>query len=86
MAKSLQSRETQAIRKTPGVVGGSACIGDTRITVWLLVGWRKQGVSDSELLEYYPSVCQEDLEHAWAYYKSHGTEIDEALRANDDDS
>ena len=86
MAKVLQPQETRAIRKTRGVVGGSACIRDTRISVSLLVGWRKQGVSDSELIEYYPSLCQRDLENAWAYYRVHGPEIDEALRTNDDDA
>lgn len=37
------------IEKTPGVMGGDACIRQTRIPVWLLVSLRQQGASDAYL-------------------------------------
>ena len=50
-----------AIERTPGVCGGDARIHSTRIPVWLLVGYRKDGVSDARLLEMYPSLSLGDL-------------------------
>lgn len=77
--------EVAEIRHTPGVVGGSARIRNTRIPVWLLVGYRQNGISEAELLESYPTLSYEDLACAWAYYATHTAEIDEDLRLNDDE-
>lgn len=41
---------SRGITKTLGVCGGEACIGNTRIPVWLLVSFRHQDSSDAELL------------------------------------
>ena len=73
------------IRRTPGVVGGSARIGNTRIPVWLLVGYRQNGISEAELLESYPTLSPQHLASTWAYYATHRAEVDEDLRLNDDD-
>src|SRR5207245_2724666 len=64
------------IQKTPGVCGGDARIGDTRIPVWLLVLARKQGQSDAHLLDGYPSLTAADLDAG-----GHGPRVGvEALR------
>lgn len=42
------------IEKTPGVCGGSACIRQTRIPVWLLTEARQTGYSEADLLTQYP--------------------------------
>ena len=73
------------IQKTPNVMGGEACIRRTRVTVWILVGYRRLGSSDAELLQMYPSISQDDLEAAWSYYRDHQSEIDEAIRKNEED-
>lgn len=73
------------IRKSPNVCGGQACIRKTRITVWILVGYRHLGVLDSRLLEFYPTLNQDDLNAAWEYYEQHRPEIDEVIRQNDQD-
>jgi len=75
---------SSSIAKTTGVCGGSACIRSTRIPVWSLVVWRHQGVSDSRLLEMYPSLNQDDLDAAWLYYGSHSDEIDADIQSNED--
>ena len=81
------SATTEArIQKTPDVMGGEACIRSTRVTVWILVGYRQLGLSDARLLEYYPALAQADLDAAWEYYREHPAEIDEAIRRNEDGS
>lgn len=70
------------IEKTTGVCGGSACIIRTRIPVWTLVELQQMGTSNATLLEFYPSLRQQDLIAAWAYYKSNKKEIDRDIQEN----
>ena len=70
------------INTTVGVCGGDACVGDTRIAVWMLAEARGSGVTDAELLQDYPSLDARDLAAAWAYADSHTGEIDNAICAN----
>jgi uncharacterized protein (DUF433 family) len=72
------------IQKTPGVMGGEACIRSTRVTVWILVGYRKLGVADDRLLEFYPGLTQDDLNAAWNYYRDHAGEIEDAIKRNEE--
>ena len=67
----------------PGVAGGSACVVRTRIPVWLLVQARNTGAGEADLLRAYPVLRAEDLANAWAYYRSHRTEIDGEIAANE---
>jgi uncharacterized protein (DUF433 family) len=76
----------QMIQKSPGRIGGAACIRGTRIAVFMLVEDRKLGVTDHTILtDYYPSLTAEDLKAAWDYYDSNREEIDEAIRRNNED-
>lgn len=68
------------IEKTPGVMGGDACIRQTRIPVWLLVSLRQQGASEASLLEDYPGLTAADLAHAWHYASTHQAEIEAAIQ------
>lgn len=72
------------IGKTPGVIGGDACIRQTRIAVWMLEGWRRLGWTDERILANYPGLSQSDLGNAWAYVSANMVEIDEAIRRNDE--
>jgi uncharacterized protein (DUF433 family) len=74
-----------AIQKTPGVIGGDACIRDTRIAVWMLVELRRLGLTDAELLADYPTLTQRDLDAAWLYAAAHEAEIDAAIATQDID-
>jgi uncharacterized protein (DUF433 family) len=67
------------IEKTPDVCGGDARIRRTRIPVWLLVEYRQAGLTDSQLLEAYPSLSTADMICAWEYYDRNKKEIDEAI-------
>lgn len=83
VARSFSS-DFPGIEKTPGVCGGVACIIRTRITVRLLVAFKKMGLSDQTLLANYPSLRQQDLNNAWAYYQTFSEEIDLEIRENEE--
>lgn len=67
----------------PDVCGGEACIVRTRIPVWLLEQARRLGVSEQALLAAYPSLRAEDLVNAWAYARSHASEIESQIHENE---
>jgi uncharacterized protein (DUF433 family) len=71
------------IESVPGVCGGEPCIVRTRIPVWILEQARRLGVSEADLLRYYPTLRAEDLANAWAYIRAHGEEINNQIRENE---
>ena len=83
LAQSL-SNFWPVIQKTPGVMGGEACIRQTRIPVWVLVNASRLGISEAELLEDYPTVRATDLANAWAYADAYPDEIETAIRQNEE--
>jgi uncharacterized protein (DUF433 family) len=73
------------IEQTPDVCGGVACIVNTRIPVWTLVGYKQLGASDAVLLQAYPTLSADNLSHAWTYYRFHQQEIDQQIAENEAD-
>jgi len=71
------------VEKNPQVMGGAACIRQTRIPVWLLEQARRQGVSEIDLLRNYPGLTAQDLVNAWEYIGSHKEEIENHIRENE---
>src|SRR5437016_498002 len=71
------------IESTPGVCGGDPCIVRTRIPVWALEAYRRQGVSEADLLGAYPTLRAEDLANAWSYVRAHRGEIDTMIAENE---
>ena len=82
LTKNLTSG-SPAIKKTPGVCGGDACIGNTRIPVWSLVSDRRLGMSDGTILKAFPQLTAADLVNVWAYADAYAEEIEEAIKEND---
>lgn len=72
------------IEKMTGIVGGDACIVRTRIPVWGLEEYRRLGWSDKQILANFPSLRQQELENAWSYVLSHESEVDQAIRENEE--
>ena len=72
------------ITKTPGVMGGDACIDKTRIPVWLLASYRNDGATDAFILDCYPHLSAADLVNVWAYTEAYPDEIESAIRQQDD--
>jgi uncharacterized protein (DUF433 family) len=75
----------QGIEKTPGVCGGDARIANTRIPVWSLLNYRRNGASDARILQDFPHLKAEDLVNAWTYADTHSEEIEAAIRRNEED-
>ena len=75
----------QGIQKTLGVCGGEACVGETRIAVWMLVEERRAGCNDEEILQDYPGLNAARLANAWDYAASHAEEIEKAIAENSRD-
>src|SRR5213593_4780620 len=73
------------IFSTPGVAGGVACAGHSRIPVWLLEAFRRDGLTEAQLLEAYPGLTQTDLANVWAYVDRHRDEIDRQIQENESD-
>src|SRR6266496_2357853 len=71
------------IGRTPGVMGGAACIRRTRISVWILEEMRRLGATEADLLQAYPSLSAEDLVNAWSYVRLHPDEIDREIEENE---
>lgn len=75
---------SRGITKTPGIMGGDACIANTRLPVWLFVSLRYQGATDAELFNAYPQLTAADLVNVWAYAEAHPDEIETALREQEE--
>jgi uncharacterized protein (DUF433 family) len=69
----------QGISKTSDLMGGEACIRDTRIPVWLLVSYSRMGLSEAKILDNYPTLTATDLVNAWGYASANPDEIDRAI-------
>src|SRR6266567_4694501 len=81
---SIEPVELSAgIYSTPGVCGGEACAGNSRIAVWLLESYRRSGLSDADLLKAYPLLKKADLAHARDYADAHIDEMDRLIRENE---
>lgn len=76
---------SSVIRKTPGVCGGSACVGNTRIPVWLLIDFIQQGATDGQLMEFYPGLTVDHLDLAREYYEAHREEINRDIREQEEE-
>jgi len=74
-----QALTDRMVKKTPGVVGGHACIRNTRIAVWILISLMHQGVDDAALLRKFPGLSLIDLAAARSYYVSFRAEIDKII-------
>lgn len=73
------------IRKTPGVCGERACVGNTRIPVWLLAAYRRDGLSDDALLHSYPQLTAQHLRLVSDYCRDHAGEIERDIREQEED-
>ena len=69
--------------KTPDVCGGAACVGNTRIAVWMLWQSKLSGDTDENLLRSYPHLSEANLTNAWRYAESHSVEIEREIEENE---
>src|ERR1700733_10379635 len=82
--RSLMETESGSIvRRRVEVMGGDACIRDTRIAVWTLVRLKQDGWTDERLLANYPVLTAPDLVVAWDFYAANTTQIEAERRAHE---
>jgi uncharacterized protein (DUF433 family) len=84
LERATQGENLESVRSTPGVMGGDACIRDTRIPIWLLVSYKRQGMSDGQLLQSYPGLNASDLAAAWDYFAAHAQEVEAQMHRHDE--
>ena len=51
----------------PGKRGGKPCIRSMRITVYDVLDWLAPGLSESQILEDYPELTQDDIRACLAF-------------------
>ena len=71
------------IQKTPGVCGGRACVGNTRIPVWTLISFLHQGATNEDMIQAYPVLTVGHLNLVREYYEANRAEIDRDIREQD---
>jgi uncharacterized protein (DUF433 family) len=50
------------ISSDPEILNGKPCVKGTRIPVWLVIGMLGDGMTESEILDSYPSLTREDIQ------------------------
>ena len=76
---------TERITKTPGILGGKACIAGHRIRVMDIVVWHEDlSMSPDEIVAAYPALILSDIHAALAYYFDNVAEIRDDIRHNED--
>ena len=83
--RKFTTANNNGIEKNEGVMGGVACIRQTRIPVWLLYRARQLGLSESDILRSYPGLTATDLVNAWNYADLNQDEIESQIEANERD-
>ena len=81
--RKFEPGRDEGIEKNECVMGGAACIRETRIPVWLLYRARQLGLSEEDLLKSYPGLTAEDLVNAWNYAELNLDEIESQIAANE---
>lgn len=66
-ASSATAKPASRIVRTKGICGGLPRVAGTRFPVWVLVSYRKQGMSNDEILKLFPTLSRMDLVAAWKY-------------------
>lgn len=82
--QTAEPADFSRLSRRDGVCGGSICIRDTRVPVWVLERCRQLQMSLPEILEDYPFLDGNDLAAAWRYAEAHRDEIEGEIRANRD--
>jgi uncharacterized protein (DUF433 family) len=79
----METRESGKIRtdhphivRVQGVCGGHAIIEGTRLSVKLIVGWVRLGMTSEEIVTQYPDLSIAQVADALAYYEDHPEEIE----------
>lgn len=71
------------IRETPGVSGGYPCIGNTRISVRIIVEFLRQLGSAERVAEALPQLTLDQVQLALEYYELNPSRVNEDIDRNE---
>ena len=71
----IQTDHPHVVR-VQGVCGGRPVIEGTRLSVKLIVGWARMGMTPAEIAAQYPDLSMVQVADALAYYEDHPEEIE----------
>ncbi|MBI5375909.1 MAG: DUF433 domain-containing protein [Candidatus Schekmanbacteria bacterium] len=69
-------KNLKRITFAPDVMGGKPCIRGLRVTVGTIVGLVAEGYSNTDILQAYPYLEEEDIREALAYAAWRSEEIE----------
>jgi len=72
------------IEQTPGVCGGRPCVAGTRVPIHRIARYYRLGYSPEEMLSLLNSLALPQVYAALAHALANPTEIDQALREEDE--
>jgi uncharacterized protein (DUF433 family) len=81
-----QSRSFPRIVRDPNILHGEPVVEGTRVSVRAVVLALRYDGSLDDVAQHFPHVERSALEEALAFYEAHRAEIDEYIRANQDDA
>jgi uncharacterized protein (DUF433 family) len=84
MSQSDTDPRSVTIIKVPGKLGGRAHVSGTKLPVWGIVSYLKEGQSKKDILEGFPSLTSEGFDAAISYYAEHREEIEQDYADNQD--
>ena len=71
----IQTDHPHVVR-VQGVCGGRPVIEGTRLSVKLITGWARMGMTPAEIAAQYPDLSMVQVADALAYYEDHPEEIE----------
>ena len=72
------------VRSRSDVMGGDACIRNTRIPVWMVVRYKQSGYSDERILANYPGLTASDLIATWDFYTANSERVESERRSHEE--
>lgn len=78
----ILSAEDLRINETPGVSGGYPCIGNTRISVRLLVEAFRRTQDECKVVNAFSQLTPDQVRAGLAYYAQNPARVDEDIERN----
>ena len=73
------------ISSKKGVCGSRSAITGTRIPVWSVIKWYKEGMSIEEILKGFPQLTPAQVYDAFSYYYDNQDEIENDIAENEEE-
>ena len=71
------------VAKKKGVCGGRSIVRGTRIPVWSLIQWYRQGMTVEDVMREFPQLKPAQVHDAFSYYYDNRKEIEKDMTENE---